>query len=223
LSNAQVKDDVLSELAWDKSIDSTRLTVTVDDGLVILGGTVDHFHEKVSAIEDARIVTGVREVVDNIDVDLTLHHVSDAELALSARAGLDANVLVPHGAIEISVANGWVTMVGNVHHHYERQAAEHVVRHLRGLGGFTDLVTLSQAPVDDVGDVAEEIRNSFVRNAAIDAANIKVTLSKGVVTLEGTVRSQAERREAERSALRAPGVVSVDDQLVISQESAHSG
>jgi osmotically-inducible protein OsmY len=219
LSNAQVKDDVLSELAWDKSIDSTRLTVTVDDGLVILGGTVDHFHEKVSAIEDARIVTGVRDVIDNIDVDLTLHHVSDAELALSARAGLDANVLVPHGAIEISVANGWVTMVGNVRHHYERQAAEHVVRHLRGLGGFTDLVTISQDPVDDVAD---EITSSFVRNAAIDATNIKVTVSKGVVTLEGTVRSQAERREAERSASRAPGVVSVDDQLVISQDPAHS-
>ena len=94
------------------------------------------------------------------------------------------------------------------------------------VGGFTDLVTISQAPVDDVADVADvadEIRNSFVRMPRIDAANIKVTVSKGVVTLEGTVRSQAERREAERSASWAPGVVSVDDELVISQESAHLG
>lgn len=217
MANAQVKHDVLSELAWDKSIDASRLTVTVDDGLVILGGTVDHFYEKWSAIEDARIVTGVRDVIDNIDVDLTAHKVSDAELALSARAGLDANVLVPDGAIEVSVANGWVTMVGNVRHHYERQAAEHVVRHLRGLGGFTDLVTISQDSQDPVDAVAGEITSSFVRNAAIDATNIKVTVSDGVVTLQGTVRSDAERREAERSASQAPGVVSVDDQLVIGE------
>ena len=46
-----MKRDVLSELAWDKSIDASRLTVTVDDGLVILGGTVDHFYEKWSTIE----------------------------------------------------------------------------------------------------------------------------------------------------------------------------
>jgi len=214
LSNAQVKHDVLSELAWDKSIDGSRLTVTVDDGLVILGGTVDHFYEKWSAVEDARIVTGVRDVIDNIDVDLTRHKVSDAELAISARAGLDASALVPEGAVEVTVANGWITMVGNVRHHYERQAAEHIVRHLRGIQGFTDLVTISHDPADPV---AAEITDSFVRNAAIDASNIKVGVSNGVVTLEGTVRSQAERREAERSASRAPGVVSVDDQLVISQ------
>jgi len=215
LSNAQVKQDVLSELAWDKTIDGTRLTVTVDDGVVILGGTVDHFYEKWSAIEDVRIVTGVRQVIDNVTVDLTIHKVSDTELALSARAALDANILVPEGAIKISVEDGWVTMVGNVPHHYQRQAAEHVVRHLRGLVGFTDQVSVANSK-DQLEASADEVTEALARNAAIDATAIKVTVSAGVVTLEGTVRSDAERREAERSASRGPGVVGVDDRLMIS-------
>ena len=54
MSNAQVTRDVLDELLWDDTIDASRITVTADDGLVVLGGTVDYFHEKWNAGEDAR-------------------------------------------------------------------------------------------------------------------------------------------------------------------------
>ena len=37
----------------------------------------------------------------------------------------------------------------------------------------------------------------------------------GEVILRGTVRSWAEREEAERAAWRAPGVVKVDNQIVV--------
>ncbi|WP_342669901.1 MULTISPECIES: BON domain-containing protein [Devosia] len=37
-----------------------------------------------------------------------------------------------------------------------------------------------------------------------------------VGTLKGTVRSWAERQEAERAAWRAPGVVKVDNRIVVS-------
>ena len=87
-----------------------------------------------------------------------------------------------------------------------------MVRHLRGLAGFTDMVTVSQDPGEAV---SAEIADSLVRNAAIDADRIKVTDTGGAMTLSGTVRSYAERREAERAAWLAPGVVSVDDQIVI--------
>jgi osmotically-inducible protein OsmY len=212
MSNAQVTRDVLDELLWDDSIDASHITVTTDDGRVVLGGTVNYFHEKWNAGDDAWRIAGVREVVNEIGVDATARKVKDDDLALSAQAALDANSLVPKGKIRIDVSDGFVAMSGNVHHYYERQAAEYVVRHLPGLAGFTDDVTVSRDPGESV---SEGISDSLVRNAAVDAANVKVSDSGGNVTLSGTVRSYAEKQEAVRSAWMAPGVISVDDQLVI--------
>ncbi|HKA04710.1 MAG TPA: BON domain-containing protein [Acidimicrobiales bacterium] len=212
MSNAQVTRDVLDELLWDDAIDASRITVTANDGRVVLGGTVNYFHEKWNAGEDAQRVVGVRDVVNEIAVDTAARQVQDQDLARSAQAGLDANGLVPKGKIKIDVSDGFVSMTGNVHHYYERQAAEHVIRHLSGLAGFTDDVTVSQDPAEAV---SEGISDSLVRNAAVDANSIKVADSGGNVTLSGTVRSYPEKQEAERSAWMAPGVVSVDNQLVI--------
>src|SRR6478736_5219319 len=152
MSNAQVTRDILDELLWDDTIDASHITVTADDGRVVLGGTVNYFHEKWNASEDAWRINGVRDVVNDITVDAAARKVLDDDLALSAHAALDANSLVPKGKIKIDVSDGWVAMTGNVHHYYERQAAEHVVRHLRGLAGFTDDVTVSQDPSEAVSE-----------------------------------------------------------------------
>src|SRR5262245_5450363 len=212
MSNAQTTRNVLDELLWDTTIDASRMTVTADDGTIVLGGTVDHYHEKWNAGEDAKRVVGVREVVNRIAVDTAARKVRDDELAAAARAGLDANGLVPKGAIGIAVSDGVVAMTGNVRHHYEREAAEHVIRHLRGLADFTDLVTVSQDPGEAV---SEGITDSLVRNAAIEAGSIEVTDADGHVRLTGNVRSYTEWQEAERAAWLAPGVVSVDNRLAV--------
>jgi osmotically-inducible protein OsmY len=214
MSNAQITRDVLDELLWDDRIDASSVTVTTDDGTVLLGGTVNYYHEKWNAGEDANRVVGVTNVVNDIVVDTAARKVHDDELAAAARAGLDANGLVPKGAIDVIAEDGRIVMSGNVHHYYEQQAAEHVIRHLRGLSDFTDLVTVSQDPAVAV---SEGIADSLVRNAAVDADMIKVTDNGGNVTLSGTVRSYAEKKEAKRAALMAPGVVRVEDQLVVAQ------
>jgi osmotically-inducible protein OsmY len=63
--------------------------------------------------------------------------------------------------------------------------------------------------------VSKDIASSLTRNATVDANRIKVSDDGGVVTLTGTVRSYTERQEAERAAWTAPGVTSVNDELVI--------
>lgn len=68
-------------------------------------------------------------------------------------------------------------------------------------------------------DSAEDVRHRVLEelrwDPKLDAAEIAVSASGGVVTLRGTVGTLGERREAERAARRVYGVHRVDNELTV--------
>ena len=212
MSDTKLEDNVRDQLLGDASLNSSRIKIHANGADVILSGVVDTLHEKMRAAEDVARLTGVHEVRNELVVDKSHTTVPDADLRATAQAGLDANGLIPKGELSISVSDGWITINGNVHHYYQRQAADHVLRHLAGVQGLTNNVTVSKDPAQDV---SKTISAALTRDAAVDATAVKVTDDNGAVTLNGTVKTFAEKQEAERAASLAPGVVSVTNDLVI--------
>ena len=209
-NDLDLRSDIEEELRWDSTIDARKIGVAVIDGIVHLTGEVRTYTDKWRAERAVERVDGVRGIANDIEVVLAGEH-TDADIAKRAANKLDWNLTVPRGAVSVKVDNGWITLKGEVPFDYQRRAAERVVRDLPGVKGVSNLISLkpSAAPTNIKG----EIEKTFRRQAALDAQNIIIDVSGSTVTLRGSVRSWAERRDAERIAWAAPGVTTVKNEI----------
>ena len=211
--NNLLQADVRDEFDWDPQLDDTRINVAADHGRVTLTGSVPTYFDSMRAFDDTTVVGGVTDVDNQLLVGPIGAALTDADLVIASNQALDADRFVPDGAVTADVLDGYVTLRGEVRHHFQRQAAEHAVSKVDGVLGITDNVTLTSAPIPS--DVADRINKAFQRSAIIDDSMIKVTNDGGTIYLDGEVSSWSARREAEDTAWSAPGVTDVIDRTVV--------
>jgi len=213
-TDEQIQRDVLSELQWDASVQSNEIGVAVKDGIVTLTGWVDSLVKKWAAEQAAVRVRGVRGVANDSEVRLPISaERTDADIAEAVLRALKWDAFIPEDKVKVTVSNGWVTLEGEVEWDYQRQDAEWAVRRVTGVRGVTNLISVK--PRISPPDLKEKIEEALVRSAETDAQRITVELQGSKVILSGTVRSLAERKEAERVARSAPGVSSVENRIVV--------
>ena len=207
----KIREAVLHQLEWDPEVDASGIGITANDGAVTLSGFIDTYTGKLAAERAAKRVRGVRAVANELQVRVRFPRTDDqiahdAARALSMRTGLPPS-------IQASVHHGHVTLTGTVATLFQREAADHAVRHINGVTGVVNRVVVT--PLVAYRDLRHRIAAALHRIADVNARHITVTVKGSTVTLTGQVTSWAQRDAAEAAAAQAPGVTEVDNLIEV--------
>jgi osmotically-inducible protein OsmY len=197
------------------------VTVTLDNGIATLAGTVNLYAVKADAEKRVRKAAGVKAVRDHIDVggavlaDQVLEDKLGRKLAYD-RVGY-GNVF---NAIGLRVSGGVVYLTGHARTPVDKDSALELVAYAPGVKDVVDAIE-----VDPVSSMDDQTRAALVRAVygfpslnryAIDPAKpIRISVQNGHVELFGTVDSEMDRNVANIEANGVPGVFSVKNYLQV--------
>src|SRR6185312_14484086 len=104
----------------------------------------------------------------------------------------------PEGKVHARVEGGWVTLDGEVEWGFQRHEVERMVRQVRGVIGVTDTIVVK--PSASPQSVQAVIKETFKREAEIDARHVRVEVSDHTAKLYGHVHSLQEANAARAGA-----------------------
>lgn len=215
-TDSQLQKDVIAQLNWEPILHASEIGVAVKDGVVTLSGIVDTFTKKIVAEKAAKKVSGVKAIAVDLQVGVSpIFKKTDSEIAETVLDALKLHTAVQDDKIKIKVENGLVTLEGDVVWEYQRKSAVEAIENLPGVRDVSNLIMVRPEvlPID----VRKKINEAFHRSATIDAEKVKIDAIGSKVILTGTVRSIAEKEDAEDAVWAAPGVTSIDNRLVIEE------
>ena len=138
---------------------------------------------------------------------------SDADIARTAENVLEWTTNWPKDHVKVMVEHGWVTLSGEVDYEYQRQLASSSVRHLMGVVGVSNQVSIKSKLTATT--VKTDIEAALKRRALTDAQEIMVTVNGGKVTLTGVVHSWSERDMVSDTVWNTQGVTTVNDNISV--------
>ena len=213
-SDAEIREDVINELRWDPQItEPEAIGVAVKDGAVTLTGHSPTYGEKLAAEKAAERVYGVKAVANDLEVRLVGEPRDDSDIAKAIAHVLEWNVNVPEGQVQARVEHGWVILDGQVGYEYQRREVERMVRHVSGVVGITNNISIKPPVSPD--QVEARIEQAFKREAEVDARHVRVQITDHTARLYGHVHSLKEAAAARAAAASAPGVAAVENHLVV--------
>jgi len=235
-----VTTKVKLSLLSSEGVDGLDVNVDTVDGRVTLHGTAATANERARAEELARQVQGVREVRNLIQVvpaSLAKDVAAvDEKLQEQVTAALAADPGLADSRITVkSVHQGAVLLGGEA---ASLTAHLRAVETARGVDGVRRVASEVRSP-DRLADTEiwrdtdvaaappsgarAAVNEAWLTSAAkvrllaanLSAFDVNVDTRGGVVTLFGTVESEAEKREAEAQVRRVEGVTSVRNELQV--------
>jgi len=217
----EIKRDVVAQLYWDDRVDAADVSVEVEDGRVVLHGSVPTLIARHFAAADALAVAGVSALDNQLQVryPTSVTAPGDEQIRSNVENVLAWNSHLDAERVRVQVHNGIVTLEGAVDALWKKPHAEEVVLQLTGVTAITNNLTV--VPTKDTSDeiIAESLTNALKRNPMINADAIQLAVANAVVRLTGAVPNWAARQAVHDAALHTFGAIGVvDDQLIVANQ-----
>lgn len=215
VSDKNLRDAVLNELASDPEVIATHISVTAIDGAITLRGHVMSIHEKHVAVRATERVDAVKAVADDIEVrEPSLHERADDEIAEQIAHLRSAGGPIPD-PVAVQVRDARVILHGEVESASQRDAAESAVRHLTGVRVVDNLLKVKSESKPTAADIELRVHEAIAHTADLHARSIRVTMNDNTVHLHGHLPSLAALQTALRAAETAPGIKAVESEIVV--------
>lgn len=213
-SDMHIQQDIIAELKWNPSIDATHIQVEVLNGDVTLTGRVSNQAEKLNVERSIQRVSGVNAVIADLECLMPeSSKKSDIEITFRAINLLQWMTYWVESSIEIVVENGWVTLSGEVDWQYQKEAANNIIRHLIGVVGIVNKITIKQ--IASTNDIKADIEHALKRHLEDGAEHILVDVRMGDVTLSGSAKNWQDAKLALLSASSTFGVWNVQNNICV--------
>ena len=242
VSDSWITTKIEAQYFADADVKGRNIDVTTTNGAVMLDGRVDSERARQRAVEIAQKTDGVNKVDDSLEVGPApasagvANQVSRGWITTKVQAKFFADPDVKGRNIDVTTANGVVTLSGTVDSEMTRRRAIEIARSTDGVRDVEDHLRIEAAGAqraDSEGaqanrqmsdaDIANRIEAKYYRDENVGSNDIDVSASEGVVTLGGTVDTESERRRAVMLARRTAGVRDVRDELKVESRVATSG
>jgi osmotically-inducible protein OsmY len=212
--NDDLQKDVQDAIRWEPLLNTAEIGVTAKDGVITLTGIVDSYTKKVEAEKVAKDILGVKAIVQKIEIQHSPDHaINDNDIAANVLGALKLMWNSSKDNIQVKVENGWVTLEGALQWNYQKESATNSIAHLDGVKGVSNNIRIQTEVHDEIQK--KDIEKAIARNWAINGLDIQVKVVGTKVILNGLVQSLYQKEEAARITWNAPGVWSVDNELVV--------
>jgi osmotically-inducible protein OsmY len=236
----EVLKAVRAAFEHERRINLHRYPIHMDfrdvDGVLTLEGEAENIAAKKLAMELAITVPSVSGIVDRLRTvpaermgdKAILNAVRDALLEEPALQTCTIRVkskgktetvrestVEPHGVIEVSVADGVVLLDDHIPSLAQKRLAGVLAWWVPGSRDVINGMAVEPPEEDDDDEMTEAVRMVLEKDRFVNADQIHVSTRNSMVTLEGVVRTEAQKEMAEFDAWYVFGVDKVVNKLEV--------
>lgn len=142
---------------------------------------------------------------------------TDADLKREIEAELAWDPAVKSTAIGVAVRNGVVTLSGHLENYAEKWAVEDALRRVAGVKAIALELDVRLSPDHQRNDteIARAAEAALNWHSRVPTDDIRLTVDKGWITLQGEVEWDYQRKSAEKTLQNLQGVTGVINHLTL--------